>query len=288
MVLDPSMDEEAAAQRAIEEEEELRGRVLRQLEAEGISYKSATEDVLEYAVYLGMMLPEDINLLWIADEALQADDPEGWEQHESPNGDVYYVHEVTKQRSWQHPLDYQYQQLYLEKKAEQASGVATPAAKGAATPSSVGTAVADKTGGDDQFGLSPGPGLSASGALTDEQLKRVLQNLLGTNHADLKALLSEPANCKAPIRCFVQRHKSRMGGGRYDFFMSISKNDDMYCFTAKKHSVAKGCYYSISLDQDDQKRSKAGHAESFIGKASARARTICSASGAVRVFLERV
>ena len=41
-----------------------------------------------------------------------------------------------------------------------------------------------------------------------------------------------------------------MGGSRFDFFMSLSKSKDMYCFTGKKQSVAKGCYYSIALDQD--------------------------------------
>ena len=30
------------------------------------------------------------------------------------------------------------------------------------------------------------------------------------------------------------RHKSRMGGGhRFDFFMSLSPTNDMYCFTGK-------------------------------------------------------
>jgi hypothetical protein len=40
---------------------------------------------------------DDLELLWIADEALQADDPEGWDQAESPNGDTYYIHAVTAQ-----------------------------------------------------------------------------------------------------------------------------------------------------------------------------------------------
>ena len=69
-----------------------------------------------YAVYLGMDLNEDIELLWIADEALQAEDPEGWDSAESPNGDVYYIHAVTQQVLWQHPLDYSYQQKYLAHK----------------------------------------------------------------------------------------------------------------------------------------------------------------------------
>ena len=57
-----------------------------------------------------------------------------------------------------------------------------------------------------------------------------------------------------------------MGGSRFDFWMKISRADDMYCFTAKKHSVAKGCYYSISLDQDETTRGKASDSECFIGK----------------------
>eukprot|EP00966_Prymnesium_polylepis_P012714 292316-Prymnesium_polylepis.1 len=91
--------------------------VLARLEDEKIRFRSGPADVLEYAVYLGMQLEEDIHLLWIADEALQAEDPEGWDQCESPNGDTYYMNAVTKQVLWQHPLDYTYQQKYLAAKA---------------------------------------------------------------------------------------------------------------------------------------------------------------------------
>ena len=67
----------------------------------------------------------------------------------------------------------------------------------------------------------------------------------------------------APMRCYVNRHKSRMGGGsRFDFFMSLSPTNDMYCFTGKKQAASKGCYYSISLDQEENKRTKAATSES--------------------------
>jgi len=257
----------------------------------------AAQDVLEYAVYLGMDLREDVGLLWIADQALQADDPEGWDQCESPNGDLYYMHEVTKQVLWQHPLDYQYQQLYLEEKKK---GQGKLDRRG----SSNGAVVAPpKHGGSRGIDAPPAGGPVGS---SDDALRRVLQQLLGTSHTELKRLLTEPATCRArssrhaqppvpeprararlhmppraqsrrrrvcpdaqvPVRCFVIRHKSRMGGARFDFFMSISKTDDMYCFTAKKWSVSKGCYYSIALDQDDAKRAKASSSmpESYVGK----------------------
>ena len=102
-------------------------------------------------------------------------------------------------------------------------------------------------------------------AVSEEDLVAVVQKLLNTKHPDLRTLLVEPSQSKAPMRCYVNRHKSRMGGTKFDFFMSISNNKDMYCFTGKRQQVSKGCYYSIALDQDESKRSK-GSAESFIGK----------------------
>ncbi|KAL3921505.1 MAG: hypothetical protein SGPRY_004883 [Prymnesium sp.] len=42
--------------RALEEDELMRERVLQRLEAENIRFKSGPQDVLEYAVYLGMQL----------------------------------------------------------------------------------------------------------------------------------------------------------------------------------------------------------------------------------------
>merc|ERR1719231_1062408 len=124
---------EEAEARALEEEEALRQKVLGELVSANVKFRSAPEDVLEYAVYLGMQLDEDKDLLWIADQALQAEDPEGWSQCESPNGDLYYVNQVTMQVLWQHPLDYQYQQTSLEEKKKlMEKGGGKPAASKAA------------------------------------------------------------------------------------------------------------------------------------------------------------
>lgn len=249
---------EEAEQRALEEEEQLRLKVLAELKSSGTQFRSAPEDVLEYAVYLGMQLDEDKELLWIADQALQAEDPEGWSQCESPNGDLYYVNQVTMQVLWQHPLDYQYQQTYLEEKKAlmAAGGGAAKGGGGTAEKSPGGTAAATAA-------AAPSDG----GKVSDDQLRGLLHAVLGSRHADLRSLLLEPACSPKLVRCYVVRHKSRMGGGhRFDFFMSLSPTNDMYCFTGKKQSVAKGCYYSISLDQEESKRSKKDTTDSFIGK----------------------
>jgi len=160
---------------------------------------------------------------------------------------------------WQHPLDYQYQQTYLEEKKKMmaAGGPSKPAAAGkgpeSASPSTPPAKSGTPVGGDVK--------------VSDDQLRGLLHSVLGSRHADLRSLLLEPACSQKLVRCYVVRHKSRMGGGhRFDFFMSLSPTNDMYCFTGKKQSVAKGCYYSISLDQEESKRSKAAATDSFIGK----------------------
>ena len=61
-----------------------------------------------------MDIKEDAHLLWIADEALQAPEPQGWEQRLDPKGGVYYYHPTTGMSLNQHPLDHHYQQAWAE------------------------------------------------------------------------------------------------------------------------------------------------------------------------------
>ena len=61
--------------------------------------------VLEYAVYLGMDPEVDGELLWIAEQALRAPVPVGWEEMMDPFGDLYFFNETTSQSTRQHPMD---------------------------------------------------------------------------------------------------------------------------------------------------------------------------------------
>merc|ERR1719469_1252374 len=181
---------EEAEQRALEEEEALRLKVLAELVKSGTVFRSAPEDVLEYAVYLGMQLDEDKELLWIADQALQAEDPEGWSQCESPNGDLYYVNQVTMQVLWQHPLDYQYQQTYLEEKKKIMASGGGSAAKGKepASPATPSGDLRSGKGADAPAGTTGAPP-SDGGKVSDDQLRGLLHSVLGSRHADLRSLL---------------------------------------------------------------------------------------------------
>ena len=80
--------------------------------------------VLEYAQYLGMDPGEDAELLWIAEQALRAPVPDGWEEMMDPFGDLYFFNETTSQSTRQHPMDGYYQQLYLKLRLQRAGGFA--------------------------------------------------------------------------------------------------------------------------------------------------------------------
>ena len=65
-----------------------------------------------------MNLDDDSELLWIADEALQAPEPVGWEECQDPMGNSYYMNNITQMTMTQHPVDYHYQQFYLQMKQQ--------------------------------------------------------------------------------------------------------------------------------------------------------------------------
>jgi len=53
------------------------------------------EEVEEYAIYLGMDLTEDRELLYIAEMAMAAPLPSGWTEHDDADGREFYYNTVT-------------------------------------------------------------------------------------------------------------------------------------------------------------------------------------------------
>ena len=70
--------------------------------------------ILQYAVYLGMDVAADTDLLWIAQQALVAELPPGWTEHADPmSGDTYFHNAQTGETVWEHPCDSYYRNLYV-------------------------------------------------------------------------------------------------------------------------------------------------------------------------------
>eukprot|EP00927_Polykrikos_kofoidii_P070251 TRINITY_DN66303_c0_g1_i1.p1 TRINITY_DN66303_c0_g1~~TRINITY_DN66303_c0_g1_i1.p1 ORF type:complete len:123 (-),score=32.84 TRINITY_DN66303_c0_g1_i1:30-398(-) len=75
-------------------------------------YEPSKDDVEEYAVWLGMELPEDNELLWIAREGLMAPLPKPWKPCQSAESEVFYFNFETGESQWDHPCDATYHLVY--------------------------------------------------------------------------------------------------------------------------------------------------------------------------------
>ena len=76
------------------------------------------EEVVDYAVYLGMNPTEDRDLLYIAEWALTAPLPDGWTEHNDASGNEFYYNGMTGVSTYEHPLDEQYRSYYRQIKVK--------------------------------------------------------------------------------------------------------------------------------------------------------------------------
>ncbi|KAK3238403.1 hypothetical protein CYMTET_51582, partial [Cymbomonas tetramitiformis] len=83
------------------------------------------EDTLAYARHLGMD-ERDSDLLWIAEQALNAPLPENWTEHVNDDGNVYYSNSVMSVVCWAHPLDDHFRSLYKKMKKEKEAHLSSP------------------------------------------------------------------------------------------------------------------------------------------------------------------
>ncbi|KAG5509848.1 hypothetical protein JKF63_07493 [Porcisia hertigi] len=81
-------------------------------------YEPSEAETLEYGKWLGMELPEDMPLLWIAREGLKAPLPEHWKACKSEKGELYYFNFKTGQSIWDHPSDEHYRGLLKTEKTK--------------------------------------------------------------------------------------------------------------------------------------------------------------------------
>ncbi|GET86787.1 hypothetical protein, conserved [Leishmania tarentolae] len=81
-------------------------------------YEPSEAEMVEYGKWLGMELPDDMPLLWIAREGLKAPLPDHWKACKSEKGELYYFNFKTGQSIWDHPSDDHYRELLKAEKAK--------------------------------------------------------------------------------------------------------------------------------------------------------------------------
>jgi hypothetical protein len=85
------------------------------------------EAIREHALFLGMDPDVDQDYMWIAEEALKAPLPEGWQQGLAEDGTPYYFNNTTDGPSlWVHPLDEKYREKFLKAKALALENIRNP------------------------------------------------------------------------------------------------------------------------------------------------------------------
>ncbi|CAI5467834.1 unnamed protein product, partial [Closterium sp. Yama58-4] len=64
------------------------------------NYEPTQEDILEYAQWLGMELPEEEELLWVARQGLKAPLPPNWKPCRTDDDEIYYFNFQTGESVW--------------------------------------------------------------------------------------------------------------------------------------------------------------------------------------------
>ena len=82
-----------------------------------MSDEPSEEEVLQYAGFLQMQLPEDKDLLWIAREGVRAPLPAPWTECRTDEDQVYFYNFDTGESLWEHPSDDYYRQQYQAQKS---------------------------------------------------------------------------------------------------------------------------------------------------------------------------
>lgn len=106
------------------------------------NYEPSHTEIVEYGKWLGMELPRDENLLWIAREGLKAPLPDNWKACKSEKGELYYFNFKTGQSIWDHPLDDHYKKLYKDERENPSARSKGQSSGAASSPTAAAAPVA--------------------------------------------------------------------------------------------------------------------------------------------------
>ncbi len=129
-------------------------------------YEPSSEEILEYAQFLGMDLDRDQDLFWIAREGLKAPLPEPWKPCKTEENDIYYFNFSNGDSVWEHPCDEYYRNLYQTEKKKKTAASLKPQSASTNKPNSsnstAGGGGGGGGGGDTRNTNTSGPGGAAA------------------------------------------------------------------------------------------------------------------------------
>ena len=81
------------------------------------NYEPTNEELNEYAESLGLRLPDDNDLMYLAREGIKARLPKEWKPCQTRGEEIYYFNFETGESVWEHPCDTYYKKKINEAKA---------------------------------------------------------------------------------------------------------------------------------------------------------------------------
>eukprot|EP01051_Picozoa_sp_SAG22_P008132 SAG22_NODE_603_length_8633_cov_6.871455_5_plen_302_part_00 len=81
------------------------------------------EDIQEYGKFLGILPSDSATYLWIAECALHAPVPEGWDEYVDEDGDIFYHDTKRNKSTYEHPCDDYYRWMYWTLKRQNKAAV---------------------------------------------------------------------------------------------------------------------------------------------------------------------
>jgi WW domain len=81
------------------------------------NYIPTDDEIRDYAESLGLVLPDDSDLLYLAREGIKARLPKEWKPCQTRGEEIYYFNFETGESVWEHPCDTFYKKKVQEAKA---------------------------------------------------------------------------------------------------------------------------------------------------------------------------
>lgn len=110
------------------------------------SYEPTEEEIREFAEYIGMKLPEDEELLYIARNCLKTPLPKYWKPCQTNDKEIYFFNFKTGESKWEHPMD-DIARRTFEKEKERRKALQSTEAKKSPFSAGINGFPASSTGG---------------------------------------------------------------------------------------------------------------------------------------------
>ncbi|XP_067942087.1 centrosomal protein of 164 kDa-like [Watersipora subatra] len=191
------------------------------------NYEPSEEEIVEYALLIGIDPDKEPHLMYIAKEGINAPLPKDWKPCQDTNGDIYYFNFSSGASIWEHPCDDYYKKMVTEARHKKEVEPSPASNAVSAPPNNKKKKKADgkkkKSSAEPASSLAP---LKASGTLSPVGAGLAPLKSLGgmpPSHISTTSLLGAPSALKGSMPLMSRTNESF--GNVQMLSMSASEED---------------------------------------------------------------